>query len=73
MKTIFGNTAGVTRTLNLRIWNPLLCQLSYRRPGFRIPIGGVEDRLPLDKPGATGGFFKQRSLALDLVHRVLAQ
>jgi hypothetical protein len=22
----------VTRTLNLRIWNPLLCQLSYRRP-----------------------------------------
>ena len=25
------NTAGVTRTLNLRIWNPLLCQLSYWR------------------------------------------
>ena len=25
------NTPGVTRTLNLRIWNPLLCQLSYRR------------------------------------------
>src|SRR5690606_23467408 len=25
------NTPGVTRTLNLRIWNPLLCQLSYWR------------------------------------------
>jgi hypothetical protein len=25
------NTPGGNRTRNLRIWNPLLCQLSYRR------------------------------------------
>ena len=35
----FGTTPGVTRTLNLRIWNPLLCQLSYRRPGFLPGVG----------------------------------
>ena len=31
------NTPGVTRTLNLRIWNPLLYQLSYRRSGPAWP------------------------------------
>ncbi len=30
---LVANTPGVTRTLNLRIWNPLLYQLSYRRSG----------------------------------------
>src|SRR6266478_741226 len=29
-------TAGETRTLNLRFWRPLLCQLSYRRMSYRV-------------------------------------
>jgi hypothetical protein len=42
----FKNTPGVTRTLNLRIWNPLLCQLSYRR---LAPIGAASLSLDLVK------------------------
>src|SRR5207248_3045647 len=29
-------TAGETRTLNLRFWRPLLCQLSYRRMRYLV-------------------------------------
>ena len=47
----FPNTPGVTRTLNLRIWNPLLCQLSYRRPNAikasnLLPLDLVEGVFP---------------------------
>ena len=34
------STPGRNRTLNLRIWNPLLCQLSYRRSVLPRPPGG---------------------------------
>ncbi len=50
----------MTRTLNLRIWNPLLCQLSYRRL--------ADDPFPVDWDGV-----RQNSLSLDLMQRVLTK
>ena len=64
--SLLRNTGGVTRTPNLRIWNPLLCQLSYARSSSE-PLALSDEPKPAgEKLNAHSSWLRANHLRLIL-------
>ncbi len=67
---MFTSRGGATRTLNLRFWRPLLCQLSYTPKG-RGQKSGVNDQRSAFEDQESNNKKKYFFLTADLKVRIL--